>query len=122
MKRYSQKELTLFKSKLLAMKEVDLSQLSLINKQINNLSENGNDDNGFNATNYFIEIESLLVKKSRIKKHIHFIDNALMRIEKGIYGVCAETGLLIDKKRLLAVPTTTLSMEGKKIREKRIIV
>ena len=40
---------------------------------------------------------------------------ALMRIENKTYGVCRITGKLIPKERLLAVPHTTLSLEGKEI-------
>jgi DnaK suppressor protein len=33
------------------------------------------------------------------------IDQALMRIEEGSYGVCARCGKLIDERRLEALPT-----------------
>ena len=33
------------------------------------------------------------------------IDQALLRIEEGSYGVCARCGKLIDERRLEAVPT-----------------
>lgn len=33
------------------------------------------------------------------------IDQALLRIEEGSYGVCAQCGKLIDERRLEAVPT-----------------
>ncbi len=33
------------------------------------------------------------------------IDQALMRIEEGSYGVCAHCGKLIDERRLEALPT-----------------
>ena len=36
-----------------------------------------------------------------------------MRIENKTYGVCRETGKLIQKERLLLVPHATLSIEAK---------
>ncbi|RZL27899.1 MAG: TraR/DksA family transcriptional regulator, partial [Pedobacter sp.] len=41
------------------------------------------------------------------------LENALVRIENKTYGICRETGKLIQKERLRAVPHATLSMEAK---------
>ena len=46
---------------------------------------------------------------------IRKLEAALVRIENKTYGVCRITGKLIPKERLLAVPHTTLSLEGKEI-------
>ena len=48
-------------------------------------------------------------------KFIRKLQGALVRIENKTYGVCRITGKLIPKERLLAVPHTTLSIEGKEI-------
>jgi RNA polymerase-binding transcription factor DksA len=45
---------------------------------------------------------------------IQKLDEALSRIENKTYGICRITGKLIDKKRLLALPHTTLCLEAKK--------
>ena len=50
---------------------------------------------------------------NRQKKHLQDLENALIRVENKSYGICVVTGQLIDKKRLLAVPTTTKSLEAK---------
>ena len=42
---------------------------------------------------------------------------ALARIEQGCYGVCEETGEIIESERLMALPWTSLSIEGAEIRE-----
>ncbi|MDR2498646.1 MAG: TraR/DksA C4-type zinc finger protein [Tannerellaceae bacterium] len=50
------------------------------------------------------------------QRQIKFIQNlqaALIRIENKTYGVCRETGKLIPKERLRAVPHATLSIEAK---------
>lgn len=46
---------------------------------------------------------------------IRKLEGALVRIENKTYGVCRITGKLIPKGRLMAVPHTTLSLEGKEI-------
>jgi len=49
----------------------------------------------------------------RQMKFIQSLQAALVRIENGTYGVCRETGNLIPKERLRAVPHATLSIEAK---------
>ncbi|NHB68972.1 TraR/DksA family transcriptional regulator [Perlabentimonas gracilis] len=46
-------------------------------------------------------------------KFIQHLEAALVRIENKTYGVCRETGKLIDKERLRIVPHATLSIEAK---------
>ena len=46
-------------------------------------------------------------------KFIQHLEAALVRIENKSYGVCRETGKLIDKERLRVVPHATLSIEAK---------
>jgi RNA polymerase-binding transcription factor DksA len=46
-------------------------------------------------------------------KFIQHLQAALIRIENKTYGVCRETGQLISKERLRAVPHATLSMDAK---------
>ncbi len=46
-------------------------------------------------------------------KFIQHLQAALVRIENKTYGICRETGKLIPKERLMAVPHATLSIEAK---------
>ena len=46
-------------------------------------------------------------------KFIQHLQAAQVRIENKTYGICRETGKLISKERLRAVPHATLSMEAK---------
>lgn len=48
-------------------------------------------------------------------KFIKHLDDALIRIENKTYGICRETGELISKERLRAVPHATTSVDGKKV-------
>jgi len=49
----------------------------------------------------------------RQQKFIQHLQAALVRIENKTYGVCRETGKLISKERLRAVPHATLSIDAK---------
>ncbi len=49
----------------------------------------------------------------RQEKFIQHLEAALVRIENKTYGVCRETGKLISKERLRAVPHTTLCIDAK---------
>ncbi len=50
---------------------------------------------------------------ARQTKFIENLKNALIRIKNGTYGICHETGNLISKERLRAVPHTTMSIDAK---------
>ncbi|MDD3131248.1 MAG: TraR/DksA family transcriptional regulator [Bacteroidales bacterium] len=50
---------------------------------------------------------------ARQQKFITNLENALIRIENGTYGICRATGKLISKERLRSVPHATLSIEAK---------
>ena len=49
----------------------------------------------------------------RQMKFIQHLQGALIRIQNKTYGICRETGKLIPKERLRAVPHATLSIEAK---------
>ncbi len=55
----------------------------------------------------------------RQMEFIKKLQGALVRIENKTYGVCRVTGKLIPKERLMAVPHTTLSVEGKEIEQQQ---
>ena len=46
-------------------------------------------------------------------KFIQHLQAALVRVENKTYGVCRETGKLIPKERLRAVPHATLTIDAK---------
>jgi len=46
-------------------------------------------------------------------KFIQHLEAAIIRIENKTYGICRETGQLIPKERLRAVPHATLTIEAK---------
>ncbi len=60
-----------------------------------------------------VEKENLSQLAARQQKFISNLENALIRIKNGTYGVCVDTGKLINKERLKAVPHTMHSIEAK---------
>jgi DnaK suppressor protein len=59
------------------------------------------------------EKESLTQLLARQQKFIQQLELALIRIKNSTYGVCVDTGKLIPKERLRAVPHTMHSIEAK---------
>lgn len=59
------------------------------------------------------EKEQLSQLAGRQQKFINNLENALIRIKNGTYGICIDTGKLISKERLRAVPHTMHSIEAK---------
>lgn len=59
----------------------------------------------------------LFITQQRLRSQLLEIESALMRIEKGTYGICEETDELIEPERLIAIPWTRLSIEGAELRE-----
>ncbi len=60
-----------------------------------------------------IESERLQNMASRQVKLIKHLNNAKLRVKNKVYGVCRESGDLISKARLKAVPHATLSIKAK---------
>ena len=59
----------------------------------------------------------MLASQQRSRQKLLEVEQALARIEAGIFGYCEETEELIEAERLLAIPWTRLSIEGAEIRE-----
>ena len=60
-----------------------------------------------------LEKEKLNQLAARQQKFINNLENALIRIKNGTYGICVDTGNLISKERLKAVPHTMHSIAAK---------
>jgi len=116
--RYSDSELQEFKGLLLDKLRIAKEELNSLAASLSNPNSNGTDDTA--GTYKTLEDGSATLEKEQInqlaarqKKFIEQLEAALVRIENKTYGVCRETGKLIPKERLRAVPHTTLSMEAK---------
>jgi RNA polymerase-binding transcription factor DksA len=114
--RYSDADLAEFKDiidKKLAEAQANLESLQ---EQIIDITENTSDEHGgdwMDDSNINNEMEMLNNMAIRQRMYIKDLENAQVRIRNKSYGICSITGELIDKKRLLAVPTTTKSLSAK---------
>jgi DnaK suppressor protein len=116
--RYSDAELQEFKELILEKIRIAREELSAFTTSLSNPNANGTDDTA--GTYKTLEDGSATLEKeqtnlfaARQKKFIDNLEAALVRIENKTYGLCRETGKLIQKERLMAVPHATLSMEAK---------
>lgn len=116
--RYSDAELEEFKALIESKLAASKKELDNLNKALKSPNENGTDGTSssyktMDDGQYTFEKENITQQAARIKKFTDALENALIRIQNKTYGVCKVTGNLIQKKRLEAVPHTTLSMEAK---------
>src|SRR5690606_8581833 len=86
-------------------------ELAALTSTVSNSDANGTDDTA--GTFKTLEDGSATLEKeqtnqlaARQKKFIDNLEAALVRIENKTYGICRETGKLIQKERLKAVPHT----------------
>ncbi len=112
--RYSDDELHEFDQLIDVKLEKAHEELNYYFAQIKELADNGSTKlkNLDDGTGTF-ESSRLQQMAARQKKHIQHLNNAKLRIANKVYGVCRETGKLISKERLKAVPHATLSIVAK---------
>ncbi len=116
--RYSDEELQEFKQLILeklakAQRDYDLLKADVTNTE-------GNDIADTSPTFKVLEDGATTLSKEesgrlaeRQMKFIQHLKAALVRIENKTYGICRETGKLIPKERLRAVPHATLGIDAK---------
>ena len=116
--RYSESDLQEFRGILLEKLRIAKEELNSLATSLSSPNANGTDDTA--GTYKTLEDGSATLEKEQInqlaarqKKFIEQLEAALVRIENKTYGIWRETGKLIPKERLRAVPHTTLSMEAK---------
>jgi len=116
--RYSDNELQEFKELIQGKLRMAREEFLDLTNSLSSPNSNGTEDtSGAYKTledgSATFEKEQLNQLAARQKKFIDSLEAALVRIENKTYGVCRETGKLIQKERLQAVPHATLSMEAK---------
>lgn len=116
--KYTDEELQEFKSIILSKLEKARKDYELLKSAITH--EESNDTMDTSPTFKVLEEGAATLSKEeagrlaqRQQKFIQHLQAALIRIENNTYGICRETGKLISKERLRAVPHATLSMEAK---------
>ena len=116
--RYSDEELLEFKNLIIQKLEEANEDLTLLKGTLSLSDDHGTDDTGrtFNMMEDGSETlsrEEVAQLAARQEKFIQSLHSALQRIENKTYGICRETGKLIQKERLMLVPHATLSIEAK---------
>lgn len=117
--RYSDNDLAEFKEIILEKIRKAEEDLISFRTSYKNDSNNGTDDTSptfkaFEEGSETMSKEANVQLAIRQEKFIRDLKNALLRIENKTYGICRETGKLIQKERLKLVPHATLSIEAKR--------
>jgi len=116
--RYSDAELKEFEELIIEKLDKAKNELKILKDTLNRSNDEGTDSTAGNTKVLedgadTAEKENLSQLAARQQKFINNLENALVRIKNGTYGVCSVTGKLISKERLKAVPHTTQSIEAK---------
>ncbi len=121
--RYSDEELEEFRT--LILKKLETAR-RLFDELRESLSNNYGNDTYDTAPTFkaleeganTLEQEATARLCERQRQFIEHLQAALVRIDNKTYGICRETGKLIPKERLRAVPHATLCVEVKLNRNK----
>ena len=116
--RYTKKELEEFEKIILdkinkATKELDYIKESLLRKNVSGTDSTQGALKTLEDGADTLEKENLSQLAGRQQKFIHNLQKAIIRIKNGTYGICKDSGKLISKARLKAVPHATQSIESK---------
>lgn len=116
--RYTDEELQEFKSLILEKLAKAQRDYEMLRADLTNTG--GNDTADTSPTFKVLEEGAAVLNKEeagRLAQHqmkfIQHLQAALVRIENKTYGICRETGKLIPKERLMAVPHATLCIDVK---------
>ena len=117
--RYSEEELNEFEGLIHKKLDKAKDEYRILKETLNRNNDEGTDATSGGNTKVLedgaetAEKENLSQLAARQQKYIMNLENALVRIKNGTYGICSVTGKLIPKERLIAVPHTTQSIEAK---------
>jgi RNA polymerase-binding transcription factor DksA len=117
--RYSEDELKEFEALINRKLNKARDEYKILKETLNRNNDEGTDATSGGNTKVLedgaetAEKENLSQLAARQQKYITNLENALVRIKNGTYGICSVTGKLIPKERLIAVPHTTQSIEAK---------
>ncbi|MBL0741862.1 TraR/DksA C4-type zinc finger protein [Chryseolinea sp. Jin1] len=121
--RYSEDELKEFEALINKKLDKARDEYRILKETLNRNNDEGTDATSGGNTKVLedgaetAEKENLSQLAARQQKYITNLENALVRIKNGTYGICSVTGKLIPKERLIAVPHTTQSIEAKMMQQ-----
>lgn len=115
---YSKEELKEFEELINHKLTIAKEELNSLKESLSKRNESGTDTTASTSKLLedgadTLERESVSQLAARQQKFLINLENALRRIKNGTYGVCVDTGKLISKERLRAVPHTMHSIEAK---------
>jgi RNA polymerase-binding transcription factor DksA len=116
--RYSDEDLLEFKELITQKLEKAKAEFDILRSSVTQSESNDTQDTS-PTFKVLEEGASTLSKEEAVRlaqrqqQFILHLEAALLRIENKTYGICRETGKLIPKERLKAVPHATLSVEAK---------
>ncbi len=121
-KRYSDEELEEFRTIIDEKLKVARSNYKELMAQLNHSDSNDVIDTSptYKALEEGSDAQSkeeIIQMSQRLQKFIIGLEAALVRIKNKTYGIDRETGELIPKERLRAVPHATLSVASKQARK-----
>jgi DnaK suppressor protein len=116
--RYSDDELKEFEAIINLKLDATRQELLYIKESLSKKNDSGTDSTSGNSKPLedgadTSEKENLSQLAARLQKFQTQLENAAIRIKNGTYGVCIDTGKLIPKERLRAVPHTQHTIEAK---------
>ncbi len=121
--RYSDEELDEFRA--IINEKLQIARQEYENYRAAVTNTDGNDTVDTSPTYKVLEEGASTLSKEEAgrlaQRQMKFIQNlqaALVRIENRTYGICRETGKLIPKERLRAVPHATLSIAAKSAKKR----
>ncbi|HVD97268.1 MAG TPA: TraR/DksA C4-type zinc finger protein [Cytophagaceae bacterium] len=116
--RYSEEELKEFEVLILEKLDKAKKELNYMKEMLSKKNDEGTDNTA--GTMKLLEDGADTLEKEnfsqlavRQQKFVTQLENAMARIKNGTYGICIDTGKLIPKERLKAVPHTQHSIEAK---------
>lgn len=118
-KGYSKTELDHFRKIILEKRQEILEELEALKSSMMDVttgeyvSENSTYSLHMEQGTDTMEREKTFLFASREGKFLNYLDDALKRIEKGVYGFCTDCGDLLEKERLEAVPHAQLCVKCK---------
>lgn len=118
--RYSDEDLAEFKAVIEKKLATTREQIEKLEDQVKEANENSEDEFGtdmMDDSSLGSDVNFAADMLVRQQNHAAMLEKALVRVENKSYGICVVTGELIDKRRLMAVPTTTKSLQAKMEKE-----
>lgn len=118
-KGYNKTELERFRTIILEKRKQIIEELELIHETLNDATSGDYFEESSPYSLHMeqgtdtMEKEKNYLLAARQRKFLQYLDDAIKRIDRGVYGFCQDCGKLIDKARLEAVPHAQLCIACK---------